>query len=345
MTTVYGIIFAVALAMIGVYFFVDRKRDIWLMLLFVSVAVCDLGYYLLSASQTLDSALWSNRISYLGCVFLPFSLLMMIMNLSRFKYAKMLPRILLPINSVMFLIAASGGILPIYYKDVSLGFSNGAAYLIKEYGPLHKLYKVFLFAYFVAMVAIIVHTAVKKTVVSTKHSVFLAFVVIGNIVTWLVENMIGAGFEFLSISYIVSEGLILFLYGILQDYGIADTQKISEPSETPLSEANENITSTENFSATENITANDDVTPSETIKAYTESQIEIIFSNWKALSVLSQREKEVLAFLLENKKRRNIAETLFVTESTIKKHTSAIFKKLEITNRTELFEKAKEYLQ
>ena len=323
MTTVYGIIFAVALVMVGVYFFVDRKRDIWLMLLFISVAVCDLGYFLLSASETLNAALWSNRLAYLGSVFLPFSLLMMIMNLSRFRYPKFIPKALIGLNTVMFLIAASGGILPIYYKDVSLGFSDGGTYLIKEYGPLHNLYKVFLFAYFASMVAIIIYTAVKKTVVSTKHSVFLAFVVIGNIATWLVENMIGAGFEFLSISYIVSEGLILFLYGILQDYGLADTQRISD---SAVEVVPENITAT------------------ETIKSFNEKQIENIFNNWKTLDTLSQREKEVLGFILENKKRKDIAETLFVTESTIKKHTSAIFKKLEITNRTELFEKAKEFI-
>lgn len=326
MTTVYGIVFAVALLMIGVYFFVDRKRDIWLMLLFVSIAVCDAGYFLLSASKSLEAAMWSNRLAYLGSVFLPFFMLMMIMNLSRFKYPKFLPKLLIALNTAMFLIAASGGILPIYYKDVSLGFSDGAAYLIKEYGPLHNLYKVFLFAYFAAMVAIIIYTAVKKIVVSTMHSVFLAFVVIGNIATWLVENMIGAGFEFLSISYIFSESLILFLYGILQDYGLADTQRISDSAVESLSETSENITA------------------SETVKSFSKEQIENIFNNWKTLDTLSQREKEVLGFILENKKRKDIAETLFVTESTIKKHTSAIFRKLEITNRAELFEKAKEYL-
>ncbi len=326
MTTVYGIVFAVALLMIGVYFFVDRKRDIWLMLLFVSIAVCDAGYFLLSASKSLEAALWSNRLAYLGSVFLPFFMLMMIMNLSRFKYPKFLPKILIALNTAMFLIAASGGFLPIYYKNVTLGFADGASYLIKEYGPLHNLYKVFLFAYFASMVAIIIYTAIKKTVVSTKHSVFLAFVVIGNIATWLVENMIGADFEFLSISYIFSEGLILFLYGILQDYGLADTQRISDSAVESLSESNETITA------------------SETVKSFSKEQIENIFNNWKALDTLSQREKEVLGFILENKKRKDIAETLFVTESTIKKHTSAIFKKLEITSRAELFEKAKEYL-
>ncbi len=325
MSVIYGIFSAVALLMIGAYFYVDRKRDIWLMLLFVSVAVCDIGYFLLSLSKTLDAALWANRLAYLGSVFLSFFLLMMIMNLSRFRYPKLLPKILIGINTVMLLITASGGILPIYYKNVSLDFINGMPVLIKEYGPLHAVYKIFLFAYFAAMVCIIAYTAIKKTVVSSKHTMFLAFVVIGNITIWLIENMIHSSFEFLSISYIVTEGLILFLYGILQDYGLADTQKISDSSIVISQNASENVVL------------------SETVKSFTCEQIDSILNNWKAVETLSQREKEVLRFLLENKKRKVIADALFVTESTIKKHTAAIYRKLETTNRTELFEKAKEY--
>ena len=321
MSTVYGLAMAVSLIMIGVCCYVDRKHDKWMLLLFISVAVCDFGYFLLSLSKTLDAALWSNRIAYLGNVFLPFSLLMMIMTLSRFTYPKWLPKVLVAVNTVMFLIAASGGFVPIYYKDVSLGFVDGYPVLIKEYGPLHPVYKVFLFAYFVAMVAVIAHTAVKKTVVSSKHTVFLAFVVIGNIAIWLVENMIHSSFEFLSISYIVTEGMILFLYSILQDYGITDSPK-------------EIVTVTEQHTET-----------TEPIKAFSNEQIESIVKNWGAVDALSQREKEVLRFLLENKKRKVIADTLFVTESTIKKHTAAIYRKLETTNRAELFEKAKEYIK
>lgn len=327
MTTVYGIVAAVAIAMVGVYFAVDRKRDIWLMLLFVSIAVCDAGYFLLSASKTLDAALWSNRIAYLGSVFLPFFMLMMIMNLSRFNFPSFLPKVLIALNSVIFLIAASGGILPIYYKDVAIDIVNGSAVLIKEYGPLHNLYKIYLFAYFTAMVGIIIYTAIKKTVISIKHSVFLAFVVIGSIAIWLVENMIGAGFEFLSISYIIAEGLILFLYGILQDYGLADTAIISEVA----------------VNAVETETNTDNIDSDKIIKFFSDEQTDSIFKNWEIINSLSQREQEVLKFILKNAKRKDIAQQLFVTESTIKKHTSAIYRKLEITNRTELFEKAKEY--
>lgn len=328
MTTLYGIIFAISLLMIIAYFLVDRKRDIWLLLLFVCVAVCDLGYFLLSIANNLDFALWANRIAYLGNIFLPFSILMMIMNLSRFTYPKCLPGILIGNNMIMLFIASSGGWLPIYYKNVSFEIINGVGTLVKDYGPLHNFYKVFLFAYFSAMIAIIIYTAVKKTVVSIKHSVFLAFVVIGNIAIWLIENSINAGFEFMSISYILTEGLILFLYGILQDYGLADTQGISAESVATKTETAQTVSNEQ--------TAN--------IRYFEQNQIDIIFENWDEIRSLSQREKEVLKLIMQNKKRKDIADELFVTESTIKKHTSSIFKKLNINNRSELFEKAKELL-
>lgn len=304
MATLYGIVFAVSLLMVAIYFFVDRKRDVWLMLLFVSVSVCDLGYFLLSLSKTLDGALWANRLAYLGNVFLPFFMLMMIVNLLRFKIPKVLPWVLIGINAVILFIATSGGYLPIYYKNVSLDFVDGVAVLVKEYGPLHNVYKFYLFAYFATMVSIIIYTLVKKTAVSVKHSMFLAFVVIGNIAIWLVENLIHSQFEFLSISYIVTVGLILLLYGILQDY-----EKIKEQSVLNIAES-------------------------------LNSDNEVAYENAE-LNILSVREKEVLKYLLENTKRKDIAEKLFVTESTIKKHTSSIYKKLEVANRAELLQKIK----
>ncbi len=328
MTTLYGIIFAISLLMIIAYFLVDRKRDIWLLLLFVCVAVCDLGYFLLSVAKNLDFALWANRIAYLGNIFLPFSILMMIMNLSRFTYPKCLPGILIGNNMIMLFIASSGGWLPIYYKNVSFEIINGVGTLVKDYGPLHKLYKVFLFAYFSAMIAIIIYTAIKKTVLSIKHSIFLAFVVIGNIAIWLIENTIKAGFEFMCISYIITEGLILFLYGILQDYGLADTQGISSESVVIQTETAQTVSDEQ--------IAN--------IRYFEQNQIDVIFANWDDIHSLSQREKEVLRLIMQNKKRKDIADELFVTESTIKKHTSSIFKKLNINNRSELFERAKELL-
>ena len=72
MSLAYGIIALVSLCMIGLCVAADKKRDVWLLLVFVSVSLCNLGYFMISVSPNLGSALNSNRIAYLGSVFLPF---------------------------------------------------------------------------------------------------------------------------------------------------------------------------------------------------------------------------------------------------------------------------------
>ena len=144
------------------------------------------------------------------------------------------------------------------------------------------------------------------------------------------ENIVGLKFEFLSISYIMTEGLILLLYGILQDF---EDAKLSGSSDEP-----ENLSA----EAADLVMASDtSVAPPE--QKYTDEQIKTIFGNWSDVRSLTQREKEVLIFILERRKSKDIAQVLFVTESTIKKHTSNIYKKLEVTSRAELFEKASTY--
>ncbi|MCQ2433353.1 MAG: LuxR C-terminal-related transcriptional regulator [Clostridia bacterium] len=53
-------------------------------------------------------------------------------------------------------------------------------------------------------------------------------------------------------------------------------------------------------------------------------------------ALISNREMEVLHKLLEGKSRKQIAEELFVTEATIRKHSTSIYAKLDVHNRTEL---------
>ena len=81
----YGIIAIISLSMVGICVLADKKRDEWLIWLFVSVALCNLGYFMVSVSKELDAALNSNRIAYLGSVFLPFFLLMMVQRFCKIK--------------------------------------------------------------------------------------------------------------------------------------------------------------------------------------------------------------------------------------------------------------------
>ena len=56
---------------------------------------------------------------------------------------------------------------------------------------------------------------------------------------------------------------------------------------------------------------------------------------------LSNRECEVLREMVNGKSNKEIAEALFITESTVKTHVSNLFTKLDAKRRTEAINKAR----
>jgi DNA-binding NarL/FixJ family response regulator len=55
----------------------------------------------------------------------------------------------------------------------------------------------------------------------------------------------------------------------------------------------------------------------------------------KSIEQLTERERDVLTMLVKGAKNEEIANSLFVTEKTVKTHLSAIFRKLGVSNRTQ----------
>lgn len=330
MSIAYGILCVISLALIGVCLAVDRKKDICLLLLFVSVFVCNLGQFLISVAPSLSFALNGNRIAYLGQVFLPLLMLKMILNLCSLNYKKWLMTALTLVSVAVLFVTLTPGFFPCYYKNVSIEVADGVTRLIRDYGPLHLLYYIYLLSYFALMLIVIIHSAVKKKITSTLHTTFLLCAVLCSIIIWFAEQFFPRGFEFLTVSYVISELFILLLYGILQEYGIRGENgsiiiaNTSKKAEEYLSGA---------------IQSDDDSTA-----LFSEKDIDCILACEKIVSRITEREKEVLIKLLANKQRKEIADELFVTESTIKKHTSSIYAKFNVANRFELYAKLKKYI-
>lgn len=319
MSIFYGIACLLSVILLVVYFFVDKKREKWLMLLFISILICNTGYFMLSLSKTLTFALISNSIAYIGNVFLPFFMLMLILDVCNVKHSKALKYILLSIGVVILFIATSGGYLPIYYKEVSLEIIEGGTRLIKEYGILHNLYFIYLFGYMASMVSVLIYSMANKKLTSKMHASFLCVIVFGNILVWLIEQFIEHNFEFLCVSYILNECLLLFLYGMLREYEYIKTKNMKE-----------NVVSVEV-----------DMKVLETQEKLTEEQIAIVFTKWKKVEELTKREKEIVKHLLLGDKRKDIAQKLFLSDSAVRNHITRIFKKLEVENTSELCKKSK----
>ena len=317
MSIFYGIACFLSLVLLTIYFFVDKKREKWLMLLFISISICNTGYFMLSLSRTLTFALISNSIAYVGNVFLPFFMLMLILDVCNIKHQKALKYVLLGIGIIVLFIATTGGYLPVYYKKGSLEIVEGGANLVKEYGPLHILYFIYLFSYMASMVSIIFYAIFKKKLTSKMHASFLCVIVFGNILVWLIEQFIEHNFEFLCVSYVLNECLLLFLYGMIREYELI-----------------KNKTENERVLLTNEII----------VDCFTEEQALTILKTWTETKVLTKREREILKQILLGQKRKDIANQFFISDSAVRNHTTKIFKKLNVESRKELYDKAKMFM-
>ena len=302
------------------YFLVIKKRNLWFVLLFSSVFIVNIGYLCLAISGSLETALMANRISYLGSVFLPMAMLMIIAKASNLKYHKPLPYLLLALGILIFLIAASPGILDLYYKEVSLEIVNGVSTLNKIYGPLHLSYYIYLFAYFGSMIGIIAYTSIKKLVSSSAHATIIAFAVLVNIGVWLLEQFVDFGFEMLSISYIISELFLLGLSFLIQD------------------EENHKIKPTENNVAVA-LPLSDTVQENYTAISENTEKIKL-FEN--GISTLTPTEKMIFNLYLEGNGTKAVLAEMNIKENTLKYHNKNIYGKLNVSSRKELLEIAKQ---
>jgi two-component system, NarL family, response regulator LiaR len=86
--------------------------------------------------------------------------------------------------------------------------------------------------------------------------------------------------------------------------------------------------------------------------ALTESMTEGVLNTEKAVILIdekalenlgiSKREYEVLALIGTGMSNQEIADTLFISQNTVKTHTSRLFEKLDVKNRTQAILKSKE---
>ena len=318
MTIAYAITSVIALLLIIPGFLIGKQRNRTLIVLSFFVFLANLGWLLTTLADSLEFALMANRIAYLGNVFLPLCLLLMIGEQCGLPFSRRLRGVLIGLSLLVFLVTASPGYSTVYYSMVDFKIVDGNARLLRDYGPLHSLYYLYLFGYFGSMLAVIL-ISLRRGSSNILQQLFLISAVLGNVMIWLVEQFIPREFEFLSISYLLSEMLLLLLLEILaQQIPVEQPAYVSPEAEAALPEVSETARSVEDA-------------------ALTPERMEALLLRCEEEYQLSPREKDVLRCLLTSKKRKDIAEELFVTESTIKKYTTQIYRKLSVSSRMELY--------
>lgn len=307
MTIVYAVVALISLLMVVFYLFFEKKKSFRFFSLYALVAVANCGYLMLAVSDSLSAALWANRISYFGCAYAIITMFFIISKVCGLELKRAAAAALMLLSTAAFALAATGGWLDIYYSSVALETVNGVARLVKSYAPAHILYPVYIVVCFVGMVTVIAWAALKKKAVSSRYAVFIAAVVLGNVAVWGIEQLIDVDFEFLSISFVVTEMLLALLSGVVREHerlmlSMRGTEKAAEEKAKKLP-----------------------------------PDIEELFRSFtRRVSTLTPTERVVLQYFIEGCSLEDVAERAFISINTVKKHNSNINRKLELRSREEL---------
>lgn len=310
----YGVLALLAVLLLTAYLLFNTKKNRLFLALFGCVAASNCGYFLLSITNHLTIAKFANALSYFGGAFSMLVMLFIIYDVCRMRSRKWLFCLLTGISIAVFAVAASGDWLGLYYKSISLEHVNGMTCLVKEYGPLHSLYALYLAAYVALMLMIIAYASKTKRLSSPKYTLFLLVAVLLNVGVWLVEQCLTEEFEFLSVSYIVTAVLLLLIYDMLHDYGIIrpDTGIVSVQMLNQLN------------------------MPQSTPGALPSGMEDMFHGFAEKIKTLSSAERRILNYYIDGHDIADIPELAFISIHTVKKHNRSIYQKLEVASRDEL---------
>ena len=314
LSIIYGIVAFLSVMVLIFYFMFDQKKKPLFLALFGCVAASNSGYFLMAICNSLAVAKLANAISYFGGAFSMLVMLLIIYDVCQMRKRPWLTWLLIGISVAFFALAASGDWLGLYYRSVSLKTVNGTTHMIKQYGPLHGLFALYLAGYIVLMLLCIGYAAKTKRLSSPKYTTFLLVTVLLNVGVWLVEQALDEEFEFLCVSYIVTEIMLLLIYNMLCDYGIIRPE-LGVLSVQMLTQLNTR-----------------QVDPGAL-----PSGMEDMFRGFaEKVQALSAAERRILNYYVDGHDIAEIPDLAYISIHTVKKHNRSIYQKLDIASRDEL---------
>lgn len=222
--TLYGIVAVISfIQLLLLIIRGGKEQNIYHILMYTICAVCNIAYFAISIAKSGDMVIICNNITYLGGVFLPLCVLMRNADLCGVKLHKGVIGVLMASSIVVFGIVFSTGYSDLYYKNVSIKKFYGATQMVKEYGPAHYTYKILLFIYVVALIAVVIKAFKDKNRIPKKIVFAMTAVILAPCAVYLSERAIGVPIELLPFSYVIVLGLYLNIISKLKMFDMSSS--------------------------------------------------------------------------------------------------------------------------
>lgn len=218
---IYFVLFLISVGYLIVLLTKFQKHiSVYYTLLSAAVVIVNLGYLQISGAKSLEAALVANQVVYLSSTFQLLFMIAAIADLCKVRVPTMVTILGVCLCFVLFLCAATVGQVDWYYRSVELVQRNGCSFLIKEYGPLHTLYPVYVLGMLCYGLGIVTYTLQRKKTVSHFVSLGSLCLLMFSCFVYLGERLLRLDVELMPMTYVVGFGGILLLLNRVVTYDV-----------------------------------------------------------------------------------------------------------------------------
>lgn len=181
----------------------DVRQSINQYIMMIVMIVSNFGYLSLAYANNLQEALLANKLCYLGGCFLPMLYFFTVCEVCHVKMRKKYVIVMALLQTAVFLSVCTIGISNLYYSDVQFVITNGVGALVKEYGPLHKLYPVTMYGYYLASLIVGVYAIRKKKSVHNRYIESIIFFSGMAGMCYILQRVVTFKYEIMPASYLI----------------------------------------------------------------------------------------------------------------------------------------------
>ena len=205
---------------------INENMKINQILLIIITMIGNGGYYSLASATCLETAILANKLTYLIGIFSPLLIFFNICEICKIRIRHSLVVILYTVQMILYLSVCTIGKYGLFYKTVEFHVGRNGGYLTKTYGPLHGVYLLMFFLYFVMCLWVSAYSMKNKNKVSYKNVDLLIFTGILIVGTYFIERVLHLEFEFVPFAFTI--GLLAILISITktQQYLVEENRDI-----------------------------------------------------------------------------------------------------------------------
>ena len=214
--------FTLSIVNFAVFLVLFRKqKNNYMFFTFVAIVVSCFGHWLLGFSQSVDGAILSNKINYLGSAFLPMLMFFTLAEVCRLRIHPVLRTLLITFSCFVLFLSFTVGYSGIYYKTVEFVVQSGAGNYVATYGWGHDVFNVMIILYAVLAIGVSVSACRMRRFVSLKNILVMFLLELISVSSFFISRQMENDMLCMPFVYLADQVFLLYISLNVKWYDIA----------------------------------------------------------------------------------------------------------------------------